>query len=458
MSRREEIVQLRQAAFEGVPSAQFDLACAYADGNGVPKNQRTAYRWFLKAAQGGEAEAMTAVGYCLLNGDGIEPDEHAAVDWLRRAQDAGSSDANRYLIGCRIYGQGMPQDLDGGLAEAEQQFAVTQDQEYAYLLACAYGDLLKDDDQALEWHRTAAHLGHDESMVWLGYYHRFGIGVPRDLREAFQWYQRAADAGNDAGMENLAVCYQHGEGVPQDLQTAFEYREQAAKLGHAVSKRWLAKHLIHGAGVEADPLRGINMLEELAREDPAACMMLGEVYYYGEGVEADMEQALPWFEKAAAEEWPEALTFLGTMAWYGEGVPKDPQRAETLYRQAAELGEPQALYNLAYLLDERGEFEAAHECLERAADEGHGPSACVLAQRCLEEIPSDPEAALAYLESAVAEEDPDALFLRAEMLRDGVGGPVDLPAAMELFQLAQIQGRDTRVERGVLRRRMRGMS
>ena len=458
MSRREEILQLRQAALEGASQAQFDLACAYSDGNGVPKNPRTAFRWFLKAAEGGEAEAMTAVGYCFLNGEGIDQDEDQAVAWLRKAKQAGSSDADRYLIGCRIYGQGMEQDLQGGLEEAERLFSITGDQEFAYLLACAYADLIKNDDQALAWHTKAAELGHDESMVWLGYFHRFGIGVNRDLKQAFHWYQRAAEAGNDAGMENLAVCYQHGEGVAQDLEAAYGYRLQAANLGHAVSKRWLGKHLIHGAGVDADPIRGIVMLEELALEDPAACMMLGEVYYYGEGVEADVEQATRWFEKAAAAEWAEAFTFLGTMAWYGEGVPKDHDRAEGLYRRAAELGEPQALYNLAYLLDERGDFEAAHGCLEQAAKAGHGPSACVLAQRCLEEDPNNAQVALDYLEPAVAEEDPDALYLRAEYMRDGVGGPPNLQGAMELFHLAQIQGRDTRVERGVLRRRMRGMS
>ncbi|MBL4770365.1 MAG: hypothetical protein JKY61_04335 [Planctomycetes bacterium] len=63
-----------------------------------------------------------------------------------------------------------------------------------------------------------------------------------------------------------------------------------------------------------------------------------------------------------------------------------------------------------------------------------------------------------YLEPAVAEEDPDALYMKAELLREGVGTAVDLPGALELFQLAQIQGRDTRVERGVLRRRIRGLS
>ena len=326
MSRREEIRHLRQSALEGVGAAQYDLACAYADGNGVPKNPRTAFRWFLKAAEVGEPESMTAVGFCYLNGEGIDPDEDAAVAWLRKAKAAGSSDADRYLTGCRIYGQGMEQDLEGGLAEAEQLFEATQDQEYAYLLACAYADLKHDEERARHWHERAATLGHDESMVWMGYYCRFGVGLPRNLKKAFEWYERAAEAGNDAGMENLAVCYQHGEGVAQDLEAAYQCRVQAADLGHLPSRRWLGKHLIHGVGVDADPARGLSMLEELAGDDPGARMMLGEIYYYGEGTAVDMERARQWFQKAADANLPEAYTFLGTMAWYGEAPPRTRPR------------------------------------------------------------------------------------------------------------------------------------
>ena len=72
MTRRDEIQRLRSAALEGSVDAQYDLACAYAEGDGVPRSQSTAYRWFEKAAGQGDAESMTAAGYCLLNGDGVE--------------------------------------------------------------------------------------------------------------------------------------------------------------------------------------------------------------------------------------------------------------------------------------------------------------------------------------------------------------------------------------------------
>ena len=43
------------------------------------------------------------------------------------------------------------------------------------------------------------------------------------------------------------------------------------------------------------------------------------MYYNGRGVDVDYKQALPWFEKAAAQDMPNAFISLGTMASLGLG-------------------------------------------------------------------------------------------------------------------------------------------
>ena len=260
MTRRDEIQRLRSAALEGSVDAQYDLACAYAEGDGVPRSQSTAYRWFEKAAGQGDAESMTAAGYCLLNGDGVEEDHEAAVAWFRRAAEAGDPDASRYLASCTLYGEGMPQDVSEGLRLAEHGWNETQDSEYAHLLACAYHDLEHDLERAVEWHRTAAEHGHDESMVWMGYFSRYGIGVERSLKRAFRWYQQAAEAENDAGLANVAICFHNGEGVGQDFGKAFDFRTRAAEKGHVESRMWLAVQLLQGLGVDPEPERALAML------------------------------------------------------------------------------------------------------------------------------------------------------------------------------------------------------
>jgi TPR repeat protein len=467
LSRREEITWLRQAAQGGDVDAQFDLACAYADGDGVPQNTRTAYRWFLKAALKKDREAMTAVGYCLLNGDGVDPDHEAAVRWFREASDLGDDDAPLYLSSCLLYGEGVEQDITAGLAMARAAWEVDEDPQFAYLLATAYEDLLGDDEGARAWHRRAADKGDEEAMMSLGDLYRFGRGVKRNLKAAFRWYEAAAEAGNLEGLATMAYCYAAGEGVRRNEAKAVEIYERAAKLGHDDSRLSLVACYLHGTGVDKNVEKGMALLRELAEEGPAGAMMLAETLYEGELAPQDLDAVVLWLNKAAEADVPEAVTFLGVLHWNGEGVPQNRALARKLYRRAAGLGEAHSLYNLGLAGGDDGPNELAEgedppvdwALIEESSNLGHGPSAVLLAEHYIEGngVEVDAERGFACLQAAVSVEDPDALFFAAECLRDGVGVEVDPGQAMEFFELAQLLGVDTRVERGILRRKLRGL-
>ncbi len=446
--------------------AQFDLACAYADGDGVPQNSRTAYRWFRKAAEQGDREAITAVGYCLLNGEGVDSDHRAAVEWFRKGIKLGDRDAPLYLASCLLYGEGVEVDVDEGLRMAREAWDESQDPQFAYLIARAHEELLDDDVEARAWHRRAADKGDDEAMLSLGDMHRFGLGGKRNLKVAFSWYEASSEAGNLEGLATLAYCYAVGEGVAIDETKAFELYERAAELGDEESRMSVAACYLHGAGVPVDADRGMALLAELAESNPSAAMRLAELLYDGERVPQDFEATARWLQDAAKRDVPEAITFLGVLHWNGEGVEKDRQKARQLYAQAAALDEPHALYNLGLAggmdgPDEvpEGETEPVEwELIEQAAEQGHGPSAVLLAARWIDgrDGETDPARGFESLAPAIEAEDPDALFFAAECLRDGVGVTADPAKALEYFELAQLMGVDTRVERGVLRRRMRG--
>ena len=46
---------------EQLPDAQFNLACYYAQGIGVPVNPTVAFKWHKRAAEQGHVEAMAAL-------------------------------------------------------------------------------------------------------------------------------------------------------------------------------------------------------------------------------------------------------------------------------------------------------------------------------------------------------------------------------------------------------------
>jgi TPR repeat protein len=79
-----------QAAQQGVPKAYFDLGRQ-------ERNAKRAFEFYRKAAEGGYAPAMTAIGDALLNGRGTYRSEIDAVNWYRKAVYAGDQEAMKKL-------------------------------------------------------------------------------------------------------------------------------------------------------------------------------------------------------------------------------------------------------------------------------------------------------------------------------------------------------------------------
>lgn len=88
---------------------------------------------------------------------------------------------------------------------------------------------------------------------------------------------------------------------------------------------------------------------------------LGEMYYYGDELEKDLEQAVYWFKEAAKQKYPDAFYNLGVCFLTGEGVEKDEEKAKGFIKQAAKLGNvsAQELIKADYVLYSNAEPAAA---------------------------------------------------------------------------------------------------
>ena len=77
--------------------------------------------------------------------------------------------------------------------------------------------------------------------------------------------------------------------------------------------------------------------EKAAAKGFAAAMNnLGDLYYYGRGVEQDYRLAAKWFEKSAANDFAIAMYNLGNLYKNGYGVTQDYALAKKLYRSLTE--------------------------------------------------------------------------------------------------------------------------
>jgi TPR repeat protein len=169
-------------------------ADAYANGEGVKKDPKKAFKLHKKAAEMGSARAMCLLGLDYADGAGTKKDGGEALRWLRLSADKGWPSAQ----------------FDLGLF---------------YTLGNAPGKTASD---GLLWYRKAAEQGLPDAEWALGTGYLDGTGAPKDIPEGVRWIRRAADKGFAPAQRSLGICYTKGTGVPKDMVQAYKWLNLAA--------------------------------------------------------------------------------------------------------------------------------------------------------------------------------------------------------------------------------------
>ena len=158
--------ELRQAAANGDPRAEFEVAAVFTEGRIVPKDYAQAATWYSRAADQGFVPAEYRLGSLYESGDGVTKNLDTAMSWYEKAAEAGNRMSMHNLAS--IYAGGQL---------GKQQF-----------------------DLAAKWFLKAAELGLTDSQFNLGMLYARGLGVPQSLSDSYKWFSLAAQSGDkDAG-------------------------------------------------------------------------------------------------------------------------------------------------------------------------------------------------------------------------------------------------------------------
>jgi uncharacterized protein len=159
------------AAACGIAEAQVRLGRMLLEGQGVAKDERAAFAYFLCAAASGDREAKNMLGRCYENGWGTARDMVRAAENFRAAAEAGL-DWAQYNFGHLL--------LDGtGVA--------------------------RDPNEAFLWYMRAAGQAHVRAMNLVARCYEEGWGVARDCAAARVWYRKSAEGGYFRGAYNYAT-------------------------------------------------------------------------------------------------------------------------------------------------------------------------------------------------------------------------------------------------------------
>ncbi len=283
---------------------------------------------------------------------------------------------------------------------------------------------------------------------------------PQEAAVAAEMFTLVAEAGFPEGMFGLAELKYMGVGTDRDVPGAAELYRRAGGLGNIPAWFRLGNILVEDESLR-DPAEALRCFNRCAdAKFPPAYGCLGDMYYYGIGMEPRPEEAINWYRLASAAGDPQSMYKVGCMCRSGTGTPKDDNAADAMFRMSAEAGIPEAQFEVASLMYD-GKME------------GGRPEAAKWYAKCAEAIPTakfnlatmylegdgvekDPSRALGmYRELGDAHNDSDALYQTGRMLLEGIGTESDPQLGFEYLSKAAKAGNESaEAIIGVLRRKM----
>ena len=187
-----------------------------------------------------------------------------------------------------------------------------------------------------------------------------GKGVAQNDAQAAKWFLEAARHDHVEAQFIIGTMFEKGDGVSQSDAKAYTWFVKAANQGHNRSKIMLEsdKWRLFVASRDEDVQKENSQKEPPAQEitpeqveeytlkasqgDVDAQYNLGIMYFHGEGIQKNLEEALYWFLKAAEQDDPDAQYNLGFMYGKGEGVEKSREQSMQWFVKAAQQGHVEA--------------------------------------------------------------------------------------------------------------------
>lgn len=191
----------------------------------------------------------------------------------------------------------------------------------------------QNQSQAKEW--QIAEKEYDQGWDWLD---------RGDYEKAKSCFEKAASAGMTEAYCELGNIYFNAH----NYEEAFAYYKKGANLDDDVCLSNMAMCYFWGNGVEIDLQKSAFYMEKSAKMGNSKAMFeTGLNYVNGYGVPQCVSKAAEWFEKAAEEGYATAWTELADLYVSGKLIEKDSAKAFCYYEKGAEAGDNASKLSLA---------------------------------------------------------------------------------------------------------------
>lgn len=330
-----------------------------------------AMKYYRRAADLGQLQAMNNYGFILAGSGQGEEKAKEGLDQIKKAAEGGLNAARRNMAAIYLNGlAGEKRDPAAALAQLEKA-AVGGDAQAQFELAQFYVELggpeYTDDDKAWDWLNKAAEAGNPNALATLGSVlfdgKKFGARqIEADPAAAVEKFKKLADQGVPAGLRTMGELHVSGlGGVEKDFNKALEYFAKAAEGNDPAAQVILAGY--YDKGVDLDPSDGkvevapnavsaLGLYRLAARNRvPLALYNVGIFYEEGRAVDQDAEKAFAHFLQSAGVGFAPGMHKAGLYYLNGVGTLIDTVAAAGWFNRAAAAGLPEGFLSLGTMAE-----------------------------------------------------------------------------------------------------------
>jgi uncharacterized protein len=317
------LVWWKRSASSGDLNALLIIARFYEGAFGFPdmKDIKQSLEYYQRAAELGDAGAMSAIGSRYLSGEESFRDEKKGREWLMKA-----------------------------IAEKEYS---------AYLALGDYEEFVKKDMKAaLAEYERGKDAGQIDCILRTADFYMEGKGIDKDEERGRTLLIKAAEAGNPlAAFRVASVLLSNEKPTPTDVITGYAFLLSAANSNFARAQHELGLFYLSGKFGMADGPAGVAWFTRAAQAgDALAQFDLGQLYERGAGsAQQNLENAGQLYSLSATQGHAGATLALARLVRYGIGTKLDLPKAWALAALAEERGNEEAVVMKNEIQEEMGE-------------------------------------------------------------------------------------------------------
>lgn len=330
-----------------------------------PDRQKELFSWCQRGAQLNNGKCICKLGKLYFYDMGTEMDEFKAMNCFRKAETMEIPEAY-YFLGLAYYeAKGV---VSPNIQKAEEYFRKAAEAGYSDAIK-AIAELYMQSGQengyekAIEYLKTIAEGEHAD----IAYEGLMRIAVEQmnaqdyDDPQNSELYQKALrfeTSGKEAGMtESLSKAFLD-RGINlyniEKYESAIAPLLLAAQMGESEAATHLGDLYFYGHGVDTDYEQSYYWFAKAAQSNNAyAQYSIAFMYIKGQFVEKDDTQVIKWMKLAAENGYTEAQKNMGEYYYYGSfGCRRDMKEAIKWYEMGAKSNEPTCVFTLGLIYEE----------------------------------------------------------------------------------------------------------